>query len=249
MYLEHLVPSTLAALFSPRCLFKRLRHPGLVSFGLLANLDLLARRGVFREVDAIIDIGANVGQFAFMAHTALPKLPIFSFEPDPGSFVGLQQTFAFHHIGGRCFPLLVADRTGQAMLNVYGSTANNSLLRRRYEEAVAVREVDCVTLDSMEAEWAAYKAPFLKIDVQGAELSVLQGAEELLKRCRFALLEVSLVSSYDGNAHISDVMAAMREAGFSCWEIVDILRSKKPKELGITEMDLLFVRDGVQHAD
>lgn len=249
MYLEHLVPSAIAALFSPRCLVRRLLHPELVSFGLLANLNVLARRGVFREVDAIVDVGANVGQFAFMAHTALPRLPIYSFEPAPECYERLKQTFVTHHIEGDCFPLAVAGQPGRVRLNVYDSAVNNSLLQRRCEEAVAVKDVDCITLDGMQAELAALNAPFLKIDVQGAELSVLGGAEEFLKRCRFVLLEVSLVSSYDGNAHIADVMEVMRRAGFSCWEIVDVLRRKKPDELGIAEMDLLFVRDGVQHAD
>ena len=249
MYLEHLVPAGLAALFSPRCFIRRLMQPELVSFGLLANLNALGKRGVFREVDAIVDVGANIGQFAYMAHTALPHLPIFSFEPDPACFARLQQTFATHHINGKCFPLAISDQSGQVQLNVYESTANNSLLHRQHENAVAVKKVNCATLDSLQTELSSLQAPLLKIDVQGAELSVLNGAGEFLKRCKFVLLEVSLVASYDGNAHIADVMAAMRLAGFSCREIVDVLRKKKPGELGIAEMDLLFVRNGETDAD
>lgn len=244
MYLEHLIPSSLAALFSPGCFIRRLMYPDLVSFGLLANLHTLGKRGVFKEVDAIVDVGANIGQFAFMVHTALPHLPIFSFEPDATCFARLQQTFATHRIKGRCFPLAISDRAGQAQLNVYESAANNSLLYRQHENAVAVKNVSCATLDSLRAELASLHAPFLKIDVQGAELSVLRGAGEFLNRCKFVMMETSLVSSYDGNAHIADVFSFMRAAGFSCWEIVDVLRKRKPNELGIVEMDLLFIRDG-----
>jgi FkbM family methyltransferase len=249
MYLENLIPSGIAALFSPGCFVKRLMYPDLVSFGLLANLHALGKRGVFKEVDAIVDVGANVGQFAFMAHTALPHLPIFSFEPDPSCFEGLQQTFATHHINGKCFPLAISDQAGQVQLNVYESTVNNSLLHRQHENTVAVKNVNCATLDSLRAELFSLNTLFLKIDVQGAELSVLRGAGEFLKRCKFVLLEVSLVSSYDGNAHIAEVLTAMRSAGFSCLEIVDVLRKKKPDELGIAEMDLLFIRNGATDAD
>ena len=185
MYLEHLVPSGLAALFSPRCFIKRLLHPDLVSFGLLANLQALGKRGVFKEVDAIVDVGANIGQFAFMAHTVLPHLPIFSFEPDTACFARLQQTFAAHHIKGKCFPLAISDQAGQVQLNVYGSTANNSMLHRQNEHLVAVNNVTCATLDGLRAELSLLNAPFLKVDVQGAELLVLKGAIEFLDRALF----------------------------------------------------------------
>jgi len=249
MYLEHLVPTNLAAIFSPGCLVRKLQHPDLVSFGLLANLNTLSKRGVFDEVDAVIDVGANIGQFAYMAHVALPKLPIFSFEPDPVCFTGLQRTFAAHHISGKCFPLAISDREGQVALNVYESPANNSLLPRQNEHPMAVRQVNCATLDSLCTELSAVHAPFLKIDVQGAELAVLRGATEFLKRCKFVMLETSLVHSYEGNAHIADAFSFMRDAGFVCWEIVDALRKKKPDELGIVEMDLLFIRSGKRDED
>lgn len=249
MYLEHLVPTGLAALFSPACFIRRLIHPDLISFGLFANLHALSRRGVFKEVDAIIDVGANIGQFAYMAHCALPDLPIFSFEPDPACFAHLQKTFLSHHIQGRCFPLAISDQAGQVQLNIYESTANNSLLHRQQENAVAVKNVTCATLDSLQEELFALNAPLLKIDVQGAELLALRGAKEFLKRCKFVLLEVALEASYDGNAHIAEVMVAMQSAGFTCWEIVDVLRKKKPDELGIAEMDLLFIRNGGHGAD
>ena len=249
MYLEHLVPASLAALFSPRCLIKRLRYPHLVSFGLLANLHRLAARGVFEDVDAIVDVGANIGQFAFMAHTALPSLPIYSFEPDLSCFAGLQRTFVDHHIEGRCIPLAVSSKEGIVNLNVYQSTANNSMLQRKGESAVHVHQVRCATLDALlNDELSSLSTPFLKIDVQGGELSVLAGATEFLKRCRYVMLETPLVASYEGSADVAQIMSFMHSTGFACWEIVDVLRKRKPDELGILEMDLLFVRKGAHHA-
>lgn len=249
MYLEHLVPPSLAGLFLPGCLIKRLRYPHLVSFGMLANLKRLAGRGVFEGVDSIVDVGANIGQFAFMAHSALPGLPIYSFEPDPGCFAGLQQTFADYHISGGGFPFAVSSKEGSVSLNVYESAANNSLLSRHGETAVSVHQVRCTTLDALlNGELSSLRAPFLKIDVQGAELSVLAGAAEFLKRCRYVMLETSLVPSYEGCADVAHVLSFMDSAGFACWEIVDVLRKRKPDELGIQEMDLLFVRKGEAHA-
>lgn len=249
MYLDHLVPASLAALFSPGSLIKRLRYPHLVSFGMLANLHMLAKRNIFKNVDVIVDVGANIGQFAFMAHSALPNLPIYSFEPDPGCFADLQRTFLEQHIQGRCFPMAVSSNAGSVNLNVYPSSVNNSVLRRQGEVAVEVHQVLCTSLDALLIdEFSSYHSAFLKVDVQGAELSVLTGANEFLKRCRYVMLETSLVASYEGGADIAQILTFMHSADFACWEVVDVLRKKKPDELGIIEMDLLFVRKGSGYA-
>lgn len=244
MYLEHLVPKFITVFSSPECFIKRLLHRDLVSFGLMANLNFLAKKGVFNEVDGIVDVGANIGQFAYMAHSALPHLAIYSYEPDPACFSRLQDTFSEHKIKGKTFPIALANSQGSINLNIYESSANNSILSRHNEHVLSVQEVACSTLDLQHDELHTLKSIFLKIDVQGAELAVLNGAVELLKRCKFVQLEVSLVNAYDGNAHIADIMAVMRSAGFSCWEILDVLRKKKSKELGILEMDLLFAKIG-----
>lgn len=244
MYLEHLVPKSLAIFSAPRCFLARLLHPGLVSFGLMANIGFLSRKGVFDDVDGIIDIGANIGQFAFMAHTVLPNLPIYSFEPDPVCFGGLQKTFSDHRIKGGCFPIALTDTQGSIDLNIYESSANNSILRRSDERSLQVKRVECSTLDTAGAELISLEAAYLKIDVQGAELSVLRGATQTLRRCKFVQLEVSLVNAYIGNSHIADIMVFMRSAGFVCWEILDVLRTNKTDNLGILEMDLLFIQNG-----
>lgn len=240
MYLEHLVPNALAIFSAPRCFLRRLINPRLVSFGLMANLNFLKKRGVFDEVDAVIDIGANIGQFAFMIHSVLPDKPVFSFEPDSDCFSILQDTFSIHKIPGRCYPFALSNKEEQVKLNIYESPANNSMLARNGEMPKVVKSVDCRTLDGFRAEFEPHQSFFLKIDVQGAELLVLEGAKQFLSNCKFVQLEVSLTTSYAGNAKIEDVLQAMSLAGFICWEIVDVLRNKQPNELGIIEMDLLF---------
>ena len=249
MYIEHLVPKYLAVFSSPKCFITRLRYPKLVSFGLMANLNLLRKKNVFDEVDAIVDVGANIGQFAFMAHSIMPNLPIYSFEPDPACFEKLKQTFASHQIDGECFSIALAENQGVVNLNVYESSANNSILFRENESALEIKEVDCSTLDVFDKQLNALKCLYLKVDVQGAELSVLRGASQFLKKCKFVQLEVSLVNAYSGNAHIADVMDFMRHAGFSCWEVLDVLRRRNSDNLGILEMDILFVKNKAINED
>lgn len=244
MYLEHLVPSAFAILGAPRCFLRRLLHRKLVSFGLLANLASLKRRQLFTGVDGIIDVGANIGQFAYMAHSVWPLLPIYSFEPYQESFAQLEQTFKRYGIPGRCFPLAISDQGGEREFYAYDNSAINSFLKRfdRTENGAHSIEVRCVTLDELEEELVVMKNPMLKIDVQGYELSVLRGATHLLKRCKYVQIEASFQHEYEGNAHVADVMTIMRDNEFNCFDILDILRVPKNKGGGIREVDLLFAR-------
>jgi FkbM family methyltransferase len=245
MYLERLVSQKLAILAAPLCFMKRLIHPDLVSFGLMANLSLLARHGLFREIDGIIDVGANVGQYAYMVHSILPNVPVYSFEPDPECFCNLERTFAKFIIPGKCFQLALSDHVGLSTFNVYENRANNSILARNDFQAAGGRtvSVSCSTLDQLELEFAVFRKPMLKLDVQGFELTVLRGSKNLLKRCKYVQLEVSFRHAYQGNTHVADLFAVMRENGFRCLDILDTLRLPEAEGWGLREADLLFINE------
>lgn len=248
MYLEHLISPKLAIFAAPRCFLKRLIHPDLVSFGLLANLNGMKRRKLFNGVDGIIDVGANIGQFAFMAHYVWPHMPIYSFEPDEECFVQLKSNFKRYSIPGDCFQMALSDQPGVKKLFIYDNRANNSFLKRYDSEKLEMNHVDVVTetLDGLVKKLSIIRAPLLKIDVQGFELSVIDGARDLIKRCKYVILEVSFQQSYQGNAHVADIFLIMRDNGFSCLDILDILRMPKAAGKGLREADLLFVNDNLK---
>jgi len=248
MYLEHLISPKLAIFVAPRCFLQRLIHPDLVSFGLLANLNGLKHRGLFNDIDGIIDVGANVGQFAFMVHLVWSNIPIYSFEPDKECFIQLESNFKRYSIQGNCFQIALSDQPGVKKLFIYDSRANNSFLKRYDSKKTAIDHIDVVTetLDGFMAKLSIAKRPLLKIDVQGFELSVIRGARDLIKRCKYVILEVSFQHAYQGNAHVADIFITMRDNGFSCFDILDILRMPKAAGKGMREADLLFVNDNLK---
>ncbi|MGZ5441417.1 MAG: FkbM family methyltransferase [Thermoanaerobaculia bacterium] len=250
MYLEHLVTPYLALLSSPRCFLTRLIHPDLVSFGLFANIANVKKRGLFKGIDGVIDVGANIGQFAYMVHTVLPQLPIYSFEPDKQCFIQLQHTFERFQIPGKCFSIAISDQRGHGQFYIYTNRANNSFLLREdsERESAQATTVPCNTLDGLERELRVLKCPMLKIDVQGYEMAVLRGATSLLERCKYVLLEVSFRFAYQGNAHVADIFAMMRERGFVCLDILDILRMPRDEGFGLREADLLFVNESLERS-
>ena len=243
MFLDNLFPGYLGALAAPASFLKRLRHRKLVSFGLLANLQAMQKKSVIADIDAIIDVGANQGQFAFMAHSIWPEIPIYSFEPDPENFVILQQHFSKYSITGQPLNMALGSEQATLPLHRYENHVNNSFLTREEinhtSQPFEKVNVTCTTLDAISASLPKINAAFLKLDVQGFELAVLKGSVNFLQHCRYVLAEVSFTSSYTNGAHADEVMLALRTYGFECIQLLDILRDKKSGH--ILEADMLFI--------
>lgn len=241
MFLDNLLPSFTGAIAAPLCFVKRIRYPDMVSFGLLASLSKMKSKGIISNIDSIWDIGANQGQFAFMAHNVWPELPVYSFEPDPNSYEKLVQNFNRFSINGKTFQYALSNNIESMQLMRYADNVNNSLLRNTSEEVNILDklDVDCTTLDTISETLPSVKSAFLKLDVQGFELVVLAGAKNFLKRSKFVQIEVSFSPNYAGGAHAGDIILAMRDFGFECIEIVDLLRGGSGSNK-IIEADLLF---------
>jgi FkbM family methyltransferase len=240
MYLEHLVPRTLAIAAAPRCFVHRLRHPELVSFGLLANLVRLSSLPALQGIEAIVDVGANIGQFAYMASVAWPKVPIHSFEPDPRVHARLAETFRRFGLVGTTHAKAVGATDGVVQLHVQPESTNSSLLERHEDASVERIDVACTTLDREFAQRFGRRSVLLKVDTQGSELEVLRGGSKLLQHCSAVLLEASVRSSYAGGVQLPELLLFMRDAGFVPLDIVDVLRLAGP-DRALCELDLLFV--------
>jgi FkbM family methyltransferase len=103
------------------------------------------------------------------------------------------------------------------------------------------RAVPVVTLDQVCSE-RGLKGPYLiKIDVQGGELTVLDGATETLKQTEVAILEVSLFEMLIGCPLLYDVMAYMKQRGFVLYDTWGFFY--RPYDGALAQMDIAFVRE------
>jgi FkbM family methyltransferase len=141
-------------------------------------------RLVARNESAVIfDVGANVGQFA------LHILPVFgndarlwSFEPCASSFAKLQKNLAPYNnvvlvnaaLGAKVGQVQIFSPSPDSQL---ASFYNRSLA---WQADAAAEQAACTTIDQFCTEQRIQRIHFLKIDVEGHELAVLQGAETML---------------------------------------------------------------------
>lgn len=205
---------------------------------------LLSRLGV----DLLVDVGANVGEYVRLARRWGYRAPAISFEPLDGPFTRLEQA-------ARADPAWDAYRLGlgAAASSVTVNVANNRgrsssvlpMLRRHLDNApgsryVGAEIVELVRLDEFIGDRIrAARAPFLKVDVQGFELAVLEGAGDRLADFVGLQIELSFVELYDGGTLVDGMIAWLRERGFEPFALEPVFAGANGQVL---QADGLFLR-------
>jgi FkbM family methyltransferase len=217
-------------------LVKKLSNPSLVSFVFCKNLKAFASSDRGRQIDRIIDVGANEGQFAFMARYAWPSARIDCFEPDPDAFSRLKE----NHGDDRLITLYnsaVGSESTELFLNLGKTSAQNSFLQERGASSQESITVPVITLDEIYQSFPR-ETTLLKVDVQGYELEVLKGANALLSHLNFVLLEISLTDLYEEGVEIDALWQFIKSNGYRYYSIIDQYRDSVSDN--ILQMDVIF---------
>ena len=147
--------------------------------------------------------------------------------------------------GGEYVLAAVGAEPGRAQIHVNramlveSSMLVNEWRPRQEHEALERREIEVMTLDALRAErgWAA---PFgLKIDAEGYEHRVVEGAVELLRDTQFVIAEVSVTRPYTGGASFAEFIALMDSHGFAVHDLLDGLKRGTG---GVEFVDVMFRR-------
>jgi FkbM family methyltransferase len=173
----------------------------------------------------LVDVG-SMGGLEDEWEPLAPHLRVIGFEPDAREFERLDQSARERHL-----PFLVLDRSRDATLYVAEDPGKSSVYRpnldllRRFpnpERYAIVGEVPFEAANVCALDDAGVADPdFLKIDTQGSELLVLQGATRTLESVVAAKVEVEFLELYEGQPLFAEVDALMRASGF---ELIDLDR-------------------------
>lgn len=138
----------------------------------------------------VIDVGANIGTFCIrLARTAEPA-SILAIEPSQRTFGSLCANVERNGVTSCVEPLrlaLGADE-GEVLLTSDLNAANHVVPSDRAHASAGEEAVRQTTLDSVVREHDLTRLDLLKIDVEGFELSVLRGAQQLLKTLKPAVM-------------------------------------------------------------
>ncbi|MCX6172884.1 MAG: FkbM family methyltransferase [Flavobacterium sp.] len=175
------------------------------------------------NIDVIIDIGANIGQYGSEMRNIGYKGRIISFEPTSEAFEKLSKTskndsnWEIHHSS-------LGERDGKTTINISKNSVSSSLLNSLPEltdsapdaSFVKKEEIDIKKLDTIFDSLNIHnKNIYLKIDTQGYESLVLDGGKESLKKISGIQLEMALISSYEGGITFQEMTAKLNGFGFN----------------------------------
>ncbi|MBL8516654.1 MAG: FkbM family methyltransferase [Betaproteobacteria bacterium] len=201
------------------------------------------------EIDLILDVGANQGQFASETRACGYAGNIVSFEPLSAAHAALLQLSAGDpkwSVHPRC---ALGARNGETEINIAGNSASSSLLpmldshiqAAPYAAYIGSEFVTLQTLDSIALEHVTkFKNPFLKVDTQGFEWEVLDGAMNVLPHLRGILLELTLVPLYQGQHLWRELISRLEVEGFSLWALQPGFTD--PRDGRTLQADGLFIR-------
>jgi len=144
----------------------------------------IIRRHLNRESNCV-DVGAHRGEIFDLFLKYAPEGQHFGFEPLPGLYQELKKRYR-NRDNCHIYPFALAAESGPSSFNyVVSNPAYSGLVRRHYDrkgERDTTIEVERATLDSILPTGLAIE--LIKIDVEGGELGVLQGAQRTLAQFR-----------------------------------------------------------------
>lgn len=182
---------------------------------------------------SLVDVGAKGGITDLLR--LAPYCEVYGFEPNPGEYNQLRSKKHHPYRKETYLDVALSDFEGEAELNISRNSSFSSLLRtdwanyhryfgfipsaydwRRKIETLHSINVKVTTLDTTCKTLGINQIDFLKLDTQGTELSILNGAVQLLKSHSIGVIkcEVSFIPVYQEQAVFSSIDLFLKEHHF-----------------------------------
>ena len=200
-----------------------------------AGLAHLRARGL--QPATVFDVGVGHGTVAlyetFPEATHVLVEPLSEFAPE---IARIQSRFRTIYVAAAA-----GERAGILNIYVKGHAEGSSAFPEQAGGRVlgTLRQVEVVTLDQLVAQHEL-KGPFLlKLDVEGAELQVLAGAQKTLREAAAVILEVTFLPKLKGAPGFAEVFRRMDELGFAVYDLFDLLM--RPTDSALFQANAAFV--------
>lgn len=180
-----------------------------------------------RRVDLVLDVGANTGQYVTWLRRAGYDGEVVSFEPIPSAYAELVANQGADS-RWRGVEAAVGAAEGRRQLHVAESTVLSSLLPiganlAAHIPAARTQQTIDVSVIKLDDAWdglvPSERTVMLKIDTQGFEHPVLDGAAAHLAQISLVEVEMSLLRLYETGSSIHELLPRLRAAGF---EVISI---------------------------
>lgn len=228
--------------FAKRCGYEIL-GPGR-SYWMQRSLEGLLRQ---ERIDLVLDVGANTGQFVDGLEASGYTGRIISFEPLTSAHAQLCIKARKHRNWTIAEPTAIGAETGSIDIRISGNSASSSILEMLPLHLEVAPQSICVGTETVRLNrlddlcaLSPTDRVLLKVDVQGYERQVFEGAPHVLENCRAVIVEMSLVPLYEGQLLAREMWELLAAKGFEAWLFDPMLRN--PVTGRLLQFDGVFVR-------
>lgn len=202
------------------------------------------------DVDLVLDVGANTGQFASHLFGMGYKGQIVSFEPMSAAHDQLTAASRSNPRWIIASRMAIGDSAGEIDIHVSANSLSSSALKSTAKLIDSSPESRVVSSekaplhrlsDAARPYLQGARSPFLKIDVQGFENRVLAGAADILPRMVGLELELSFAPLYEGEWPIEDMLRETKRLGFYLHTLRPFFEDEKGRSL---QAEAIFFRNG-----
>lgn len=219
----------------------------------------------FKKMDpiTIFDIGACEGEDSIKYSKLFPNSFIYSFEPLPQNQDIIEKNFKTYNVfNAKLLKFALSDTDGFTNFHVssfnessnltnstdwdFGNKSSSLLKPEKHTEEVEfikfdkLIEVETVKLDTFCKNESIQSIDIIHMDVQGAELMVLNGAKSKLKNVKLIWLEVSDVEYYKGQPLENDIRSFMNANNF--FLVKNTLKKNQGDHLYLSRRDISKVK-------
>jgi FkbM family methyltransferase len=183
----------------------------------------------------VLDVGAFLGDWARICLSVFPKAHITCIEPQDSKQQDLRTLAAVHPNVTVIQALLGRENVPDVSFAEIGS--GSSVLN---PENNGASEKRMTTIDVLIGSGIIVPPEFLKLDVQGYEIEVLEGWSKGFETCTVIQCEISLLPLIPGAPLLHDVIDYLNGRGFIMFDVDELIRS--PSDGAVWQIDALFCR-------
>nr|WKN36970.1 FkbM family methyltransferase [Tunicatimonas sp. TK19036] len=185
----------------------------------------------------IVDVGAYAGEWTKKVLDIYPNATYLMVEAQPSKKNNLEkiaQQYDNVHL-----EIALLGETEKENIRFFEMETGSSIYEEKTEFKRREIHLNMCMLDSIVSKYEVDRDCFLKLDVQGAEIDVLKGAQSFLSSTEFIMLEASTLNYNEQAPLFAEVIQFLYEKGFILFDICD---ERRMSNHILFQIDLIFVR-------
>jgi FkbM family methyltransferase len=201
------------------------------------------------NIDTVLDVGANIGQYGSELRNIGFKGTILSFEPTSEAFAKLKKN-AQKDVNWKVFNFSLGDFDGETEINISKNSVSSSILNDLPQLTESAPEAKFISKETIKVKkidtifqelGLTNKQIYLKIDTQGYENMVIEGAKKSLPLIKGIQIEMALVPTYEGAITFEEMIAKLKLYNYITTSIESGYYDKKTGKL--LEVDGVFFKN------